>query len=776
VLSDGNCILVPRSVWNLIREVERRPATNSAHDALEYVARCKGAAAAAAARLDRFLEQQDVVAASKLEAIPIELPDGIEIEPSVDGMRASAVIDASGQPRRVVSSPAQNGKTRRILVTDDIADGVRRIQSRRHLSGSEVPAFLTNPEQFLPPGIDLSDFSKRVRGFRTRVYNSRPYLHIRRTERGWLEFEAGVRLESSSEDDSGSDASAPPLSPEEYASLANRARESGDRFVRHGDAWVEVDHDTSDQFGDTLRRVRAAKEKGAGAIAALQLDVIPNVDQLEFEIALPDDLDRRRAWASELSDVLPPASLRATLDQEQLFGFRWLQYLSSKGIGGLLADEMGVGKTVQVIAHLLSLHEQGTLMPSLVVLPKTLIENWVREIGRFAPPLRPICVHDGPTRPDSPDELSRYPLVITSYEAARRDQVLLGTIDWKVVVADEAQFVKNPTAARTSALKAFKATQPLALTGTPVENGLLEFWCIMDFVHPGLLKSRSEFRDEFERHLVGAESDEQRAPIVANLLARLDPHFLRRMKDEVLRTLPPKSFVEEADIPLSAHQRALYLQCLAETRSGGRGAVLAGIGRLLRICAHGRIESGDWLGLSSDRLVEECPKLDRTLQRIEKIRAAGEKVLIFAEWKEMQRILQRVLHDRFKIWADIVNGDVTDRRQEMLDSFRESPGFGAIILSAHVAGFGINLVEANHVIHYTRPWNPAKESQATDRVHRRGQTRPVEVYLPIVGGTVEGRLAQLLREKEQLARDVMRPSSERLVSAEELLTGADLRD
>lgn len=248
------------------------------------------------------------------------------------------------------------------------------------------------------------------------------------------------------------------------------------------------------------------------------------------------------------------------------------------------------------------------------------------------------------------------------------------------------------------------------------------------------------------------------------------------MKEEVFRSLPKKHVIEDADIPLSPTQRDRYLESLAETKAGGRGAVLAGIGRLLRICAHGRIESGDWLNLSAQQHIDECPKLARTLQRIDEIKGHGEKVLIFAEWKEMQRILQRVLHERIGVWADIVNGDVTERRQDILDAFRNTSGFAAIILSVQVAGFGINLVEANHVIHYTRPWNPAKEAQATDRVHRRGQTKDVEIYLPILGGTVEGRLAQLLRDKEQLAKDVMRPSSERLVSAEELLDGAELRD
>jgi SNF2 family DNA or RNA helicase len=169
------------------------------------------------------------------------------------------------------------------------------------------------------------------------------------------------------------------------------------------------------------------------------------------------------------------------------------------------------------------------------------------------------------------------------------------------------------------------------------------------------------------------------------------------------------------------------------------------------------------------QLIEECPKLRVTVDLVAKIAAANEKVLIFAQWKATQRILQRALSETFGAWPEIINGDVTTRRQELIDAFRSRPGFGALILSPKVAGYGLNLIEANHVIHYTRPWNPAVENQATDRVHRRGQEKEVYVYYPTVKETVEDRLAELLKDKEALARDVLRTVSERKISTPDLV-------
>ncbi|MEQ8690774.1 MAG: DEAD/DEAH box helicase, partial [Pseudomonadales bacterium] len=473
---------------------------------------------------------------------------------------------------------------------------------------------------------------------------------------------------------------------------------------------------------------------------------------------------------------LPIYSFKAVLDQHQLLGFRWLCYLNEKQAGGLLADDMGVGKTAQVIALLTQLHEDHRLSPALVVLPKSLITNWMSELLSFAPTIDRIYVHADADRSRSADFLSSMNIVITTYDTARLDQVMLGGIDWTVVIADEAQFVKNPTAARTSVVKALKSKQALALTGTPVENGLIEFWCIMDYVQPGLLKSWSEFRSSYERPLVEADTGEERELLVETLLGELDPHFLRRMKEEVLRDLPPKHYQPPILVSLGDLQKRRYQEIVLAAKGAGRGAVLGAITRLLMTCAHPRASVDDWQHIAGEELIAECPKLQVTIEIVSGICRKNEKVLIFTGWKSVQRILQKAVWATFGVSAEIVNGDVTTRRQAIIDQFRAEEGFGVLILAPEVAGFGLNIIEANNVIHYTRPWNPAKENQATDRVHRRGQTKPVTVYYPTVDGTVENKLAELLSEKSQLTRDVLRPTSERTVSLDDLAEDLELKD
>ncbi|MCB9725556.1 MAG: DEAD/DEAH box helicase [Spirochaetaceae bacterium] len=773
-VTGGRFVLVTDAVWRLLTRVEDRPSEDATtEDRFEYIAGCRAAAEACRADLDAFLSRQDVTLADEVGFEITEDHGALVVEPTIGELRSERFVLGNGQSRRIASLDGPDESRRRIVLRRDIRDQVENLSRIGRLEGPSVPEFLCNPEAFLPPGVSLRDFSERVQGFKIRVYNSRPYIHVRERSRGWLEFDTGVMLDPVGPSDDDQLEKGKALSQEEYERLKEKAREIGDRWIKHGDDWIEIDVDSGDQFSRTAQALRERTDASGGVRASVVLDVISNIESLDFQIQLPELEGAYRPWHAELPTLTPPDSFAAELDSHQLIGFNWLAYLHDRGAGGLLADDMGLGKTAQVIAHLCALKEAGALKPSLVVVPKTLIRNWQIELKRFAPKLSDVVVHEGPGRRRSTDHLSKHEIVLTTYDTVRSDQVKLGTIDWRVVALDEAQFVKNPTAGRTSAVKALKCDQLIAMTGTPVENGLIEFWSIMDRVRPGLLGGWSDFRETFEKALSQADESD-RAAIVEQLLSRLDPHYLRRKKDEVLTTLPPKERVENLVVDLSPQQRLMYRDALREAELGGRGAVLKAIGDLLRICAHPRTYRGDWESADAETLVAECPKLARTLDVLSEIRAKDEKALVFAEWKSTQRILQRAISARFDSWPEIVNGDVTDRRQEIVDAFCERTGFDVMILSPKVAGYGLNITAANHVIHYTRPWNPAVENQATDRVHRRGQTKPVYVYYPRIRGTVEERLAELLRDKEDLARDVLRPTSERTVSAEELLEGAAL--
>lgn len=771
-LVGDRCVLATPELWHLKVRVSAGPPGDEAADRMEYAALCVEAARKVGAEIDGYLQDESYDLLRSIGLTAQEEEQEIVLGAIADGLEHSDLVLPNGEPKPFPVVRTPDGRVRRVVVSREARGKVREIQGRRRLRGTEVPEFLQNPEAFVPEGLDLDDFSDRVRGFRTRVYNSRPYLHVRKEPRGWLEFESGVSLEATA---GGAEAAeSRRISPEEFEELSREARRSGERFVRRGDDWVEIDIDQAEEFRAITNELQARAHEGRISGAVL-LDVIPNVELLEFDVEIPDDLREERPWVQFLPDVEPPDSFRASLDQHQLLGFRWMVYLNENQAGGLLADEMGVGKTAQVLALFEHLRMNDALGPSLVVLPKTLIPNWQEELRRFTPDIRQVWVHMGPARVRDPSFLESMEIVVTTYDTARIDQLMLGTIDWKVVVADEAQFIKNPTAARTSVVKALKAKQALALTGTPVENGLIEFWCIVDYVQPGLLKSWREFRTAYERPLIEATADEgQRAQLVGRLLDDLDPHYLRRLKEEVLAALPPKRVADLEPVDLGDLQRSRYVEIIEEARARGREAVLGAIVRLLMTCSHPRAHFGDFDDLSGEDLIAECPKLAQTMEVLEKIQRSDEKALVFTTWKNAQRILQRAIWSRFEVSAEVVNGDLTHNRQMVIEGFKQSKGFNVLILAPEVAGFGLNLSEATHVIHYTRPWNPAKENQATDRVHRRGQTRPVTVYRPIVRGTVEERLAELLRDKEQLAHDVLRPTRERTVSAEELIDSLDI--
>jgi SNF2 family DNA or RNA helicase len=416
---------------------------------------------------------------------------------------------------------------------------------------------------------------------------------------------------------------------------------------------------------------------------------------------------------------------------------------------------MGLGKTVQVLAYLARLHERGELRPTLLVLPLTLLDNWERELRRFVSADIRVHRHEG-SRAARLGGLRRgADLVLVSYDTLRRDQLELAKIDWKAVICDEAQYAKNPTAQRTSVVKALKADHRVALTGTPVENGMVELWCIMDFVQPGRLGSWQDFRTKFERPLVDDDDETSRRQTVNLLQNELRPHYLRRLKDDVLVSLPPKTVASER-VPLSTTQLVEYRKIAREAKAAGRGAALGAITRLLQLSSS---PPSDLRSGPIDEQIASCPKLARVLELTAEIKRRGEKVAIFTRFLKLQNLLQAAIQHRFGLFPDCINGAITANRQRILDIFSEKPGFNVIVMSHDVAGIGLNVTAANHVIHYTRPWNPAKESQTSDRVHRIGQDRAVTIYLPVaVAGdfrSVDERLDELLQEKAKLARDVL---------------------
>ena len=778
-------VLLSKDLYLLATAVETGPAGTTAGEQIEFLAEVQKRARKAAADLEGFLQTEDYSIPEQVQiGIKEESPDRLELVPQLNPAESATIpeeILRRPQLPKVYSSRDHAGHRRRV-VTSKVRDRVEEINRRTAVEGADIPRFIENPEAFLPQGIDLEDFSERVKGLRTVVYNSRPYLHVKRLEGGWFEGIPGVELEGivddarpdgSAADESGNGgASRPPdLSPETYRKLAEEARRTGEEYLRHGDDWVRIDAAQAKQYLDTLGELAEYDPSDTGQFRmphSAILDIYENLEALEFDLPPAEQLSLQFSTEDLPTPDMSP-SFDGTLNAYQQDGYRWLAYLDQKGTGGLLADDMGLGKTVQVIAHMTRLADEGRLRPSLVVCPKTLIPNWDSEIRRFFPSQTNIGVLQAGRA--HADQLAAFDIVLLSYDILRHQQFEIAKVDWEFIVSDEAQFAKNPTAQRTTALKALKARHRAALTGTPVENGMIEFWCIMDFVRPGLLGSWGDFRAEYERPLVQANTEGERDPIVFQLLGHIGRHYLRRMKQDVLHDLPPKQ-----DIPIetgfSADQLSLYRQVARQGRSRTPGAALSAIHKLLLLSAHPAALTED--GNDFIYVQGECPKLDVMIGQLRSIKSVGEKALVFTRFLKIQRILQSAIRQEFDVWPDVINGSITVNRQRIVDIFSASPGFNVLILSHDVGGVGLNITSANHVFHYTRPWNPAKENQATDRVHRIGQDKAVSVYYPVVKDpqfeTVEERLGRLLDQKSSLARDVLRPSREAAVSGSELLS------
>ncbi len=431
-----------------------------------------------------------------------------------------------------------------------------------------------------------------------------------------------------------------------------------------------------------------------------------------------------------------PVGVDAHLYSYQLLGWRWLKFLLSEGSGGLLADEMGLGKTLQIIAAL-SDAGSGPLRPSLIVAPGSLLENWRREMSRFAPHLK-VLKHHGPFRTGRPADLSEYDVVVTSYDVTVGDNSLLNMVRWKAVVLDEAQFIRNPAAQRTKSVKRLKRDAGLAVTGTPIENRLLDVWSIMDFVFPGYLGDAKSFEKQFLNNTDGA----------ARLEPLISPLMLRRRIAEVAQDLPPRIDIpqlleldESEAAAYDAERERIYVEY-------GSAATLVALTSLRRFCAHpnlmvGGLDASDPMAFSKFRRLDEI---------IEEIFERGEKVLIFTSFIAMADMIARHVEKRFGAFAGVIDGRLPiEERQPMIDRFGAVRGSAALVLNPKAGGTGLNIVAANHVIHYNPEWNPALEDQASARAHRRGQELPVTVHRLLMADTVEDVVNDRLTRKRTLS-------------------------
>ncbi len=534
--------------------------------------------------------------------------------------------------------------------------------------------------------------------------------------------------------------------------------------------WVEVDRA---QLERTMEQFRAAEKLAAcdGLSFAEAMRMLAGAAVTRDDPAAADaDWARVTAgpWleqtlkelrAPDGQGVDPGPALHGTLRPYQRAGTQWLHLLSGLGLGACLADDMGLGKSIQVLSLLLVEQARGAKpQPNLLVAPASLLGNWVAEIEEFAPGLKVVIVHPSAMPADqvkafTAEQAAEYNLAITSYGSLLRIPVFAET-DWRFVILDEAQAIKNPNARQTKAAKALKARARIAMTGTPVENHPGDLWSIFDFINPGLLGNAKQFT----RYTKGLA--ERTHNPYGPLRELVRPYILRRMKTDksIIADLPDKTEIK-ALCGLSRRQTALYGQAvedLAESleETDGiqrKGIVLAMLMRLKQICNH----PSQWLN-DNTWAEEDSGKLARLREIAEVVAARQEKMLVFTQFREMTEPLAAFLGRIFGRTGLVLHGETAVKnRKSLVRRFQEDESVPFFVLSLKAGGSGLTLTAASHVVHFDRWWNPAVENQATDRAFRIGQKKNVLVHKFICRGTVEEKIDALIDSKKNLSGELL---------------------
>jgi len=536
-----------------------------------------------------------------------------------------------------------------------------------------------------------------------------------------------------------------------------RLQSATGRFVKLPDGgWAELDteavqlaHEAFAELGldglsTTAQKVEAMQASHLDEATLARFGDQPFAKALREKIGAFTGIE-----ASEL-----PKGVQAEMRPYQKDGFDFLCHLARLKLGGVLADDMGLGKTLQTLSWLSWLRQRhgAKARPTLVICPASVLHNWRREANRFTPDMKVLVLESGSERHNLRKRIPEHDLIVTNYSLLRRDLAALQKFDFQAVVLDEAQYIKNPSAQVTQSVKQIKAQHRLALTGTPLENRLLDLWSIVDFVQPTYLGTQADFTETYEPKGENAEVSQKIAR--KRLSAKLRPIMLRRLKKQVAKDLPDR-IEERRDCPLDDEQRKLYLAELRRSREQIMQAVqqqglakskihvLAALTRLRQICCHPALVGNNTASGKTDTLFE----------LLEPLLAEGQKVLVFSQFVQMLKLLEAECKTR-NMPTHLLTGD-TKNRQDVVNAFQNDASPSVFLLSLRAAGTGLNLTTASYVVLYDPWWNPAVEAQAIDRSHRIGQTRTVNAYKLITPGTVEEKIFDLQQNKAKTIADVL---------------------
>lgn len=528
--------------------------------------------------------------------------------------------------------------------------------------------------------------------------------------------------------------------------------ESKSELVYFRGSWIEIDVAEMQKMQKLIET--SQKDKLLGSMKdLLMMSAEADLYEVDYDDSIKDMLNKLRD-KEQLSDQDQPEQLQATLRPYQSRGLSWLAYLEELGMSPCLADDMGLGKTMQIIALLLAAPREGT---ALLVAPTSVVGNWFREIQKFAPSLKVLVHHGGDRKQDKAfqEAMTQHDMVITSYGLIRRDKTLFEKNHWSRLIIDEAQNIKNPNAAQTKILYKIPADSRIALTGTPIENRLMDLWSLFHFLNPGYLGTRTLFRKGFELP-IQRNNDAHQTKILKSLV---EPFILRRLKSDknIIQDLPDK-VEQKVYCELTKEQASIYQNIVDEVEEEMSNAIeptqknaviLSALLRLKQCCNHPAQVLQDGSEFSAERSM----KLQRLIEMTKEVIGNQESILIFSQFKEICDALNKLLKTEYGYTTYYLHGGTSrKRREEMIEQFQAPQSApGIFILSLKAGGVGITLTKANHVIHFDRWWNPAVENQATDRAYRIGQQKTVFAHKYITMGTVEERIDKMLTDKQKVS-------------------------
>ncbi len=776
---NGNKHTLTEKQYLLKTLIDQYNSTNQSDKTLEYnlrqFAQIKQTAISASVCLDSYLASENVCVP---DTIKIELSregDELTILPSVDIAGKDKFKRTFDRQRRVLDiypvSDDEGNRTRVVLseAQKETLDIIKK-HGCRYADRNEILHLIENPtEYFDPDQFDLSEFySERVidLGF----YKPKFYPFVSPFKSEWIvgaNIEHPVNGTSSVTFESEQDV----CELEEAIALAIS---EGSHLCNFRD--IELDIKDAKLLAEMARKqlshphipLKVEEDEDGKKVLIIE----ENAEFVGYQMG-DKDLNSQSEYTLYRNTNLRD-DIRLKHHQEE--GVAWMQYLLEQKVAGcLLADDMGLGKTLQLL-YFIDWHAQThpEHKPYLIVAPVSLIENWGNEYMRFFKTPMSVTILSSSQVSRKFDRkmieaMQRCELILTNYDTVRNCQLNFCAVNFDIIVLDEAQKVKSPGTLITNAVKALKSSFRVAMTGTPVENSLLDLWCIMDFCAPGLLGNAKEFAKNYQYPLRNQDTD-----LVAlgnELHDTMGLYFMRRLKSDVAKDLPAKHEIKQSTV-MPPIQEQMYRQVVNSYNPHKQGHMLETIMGIRNVSEHPYLYDNTLLQHSSRELIDDAARLTATMSFIDHIHNAAEKVIIFAERKDTQKMLQLVLKSKYGYTAKIINGDTPNStganagkqsRQTAIDEFQSRLGFGAIIMSPIAAGMGLNVTSANHVIHYSRHWNPAKENQATDRAYRIGQDKDVYVYYPMAVSdnfkSFDVTLDELLARKNTLATSTIFPTA-----------------